>query len=170
MSDNHDPQKAGDYRRAALLTKYHRLGNKTGMIAIVDETNEAGRVPELLRSVMVLHQTFISRFRTDDGIQLLGDWIGGMAELEPDDDDQDGTDLIRAARIFNYDGQGNHDGVAATISAATADGRMTQTLLKLLDHYEVALPELSGQAGIEFIDANAAAMLDVEYNPDDADG
>lgn len=169
MTNSHDPAKAGDYRRAALLTKYHRLGNKAGMVAIVEETNEAGRVPELLRSVLVLHQTFIARFRTHDGIQLLGDWMGGIAELEPDANDADGIDLVRAARILNCHGLGNRDGVAATISAATADGRVTQTLLKLLDHYEVALPELTGQAGIEFIDANAAAMRDEEFKPDDGD-
>ena len=165
MTDSQDSAEAGDYRRATLLAKYHREGNQPGMIAIVEETNESGRVAELMRSVMVLHRTFIARFRTTDGIVLLNDWMGGIAALEPASTDFDGIDMVRAAQILDYDGLGDRAAAAATITAALADGRMTQTLWKLLDHYEVALPELSSRAGMEFIDANAAALLDEEYRP-----
>ena len=51
--------------------------------------------------------------------------------------------------------------------SATLDGRPTETFLRLLDHYEVALPEISGPAGIEWIEAQIDALLGEEFRPDD---
>ncbi|OBI90031.1 hypothetical protein A5661_03285 [Mycobacterium asiaticum] len=56
------------------------------------------------------------------------------------------------------------------MNTVVSEGRAMQTILALLDHYEVALPELSGHAGIAFIDANAAAMREEEFRPDDQGG
>lgn len=39
----------GDYRPAALLIRYGRLEDAAGLSAIIAETNETGRSPQLLR-------------------------------------------------------------------------------------------------------------------------
>jgi hypothetical protein len=165
MTNNPNKADAGDYRRAALLTKYHREGNTTGVIAIIEETNELNRSPQLLFSLLVLHKTFITRFRTPDGMDLLADFIHGMATLEVTE--QPGIDVVRAAQILDHHGHGDRVAIAQVMNTATLEGRATETFLQLLDHYEVALPELSGQAGIAFIDANAAAMREQEFMPDE---
>lgn len=164
MTENLFRSDAGDYRRAALLTKYRRQGNQTGQVAIVEEVNETNRSVQLLRALLVLHKTFIVRFRTTDGIDILADYIHGIATLEPFD--AQSTDTVRAAQIIDHHGHDDHQAIARVMEAAIADGRAMQTVLTLLDHYEVALPELSGHAGIAFIEANALAMLEEEYRPD----
>jgi hypothetical protein len=164
MTTNENSDKASDYRRAALFTKYHRQGNKAGQVAIVEEVNETGRVPQLLFALLVLHKTFITRFRTPDGIDLLADFIHSIATLVTAG--MPTPDVVRAAQILDHHGHNDHDAIAKVMSDATAEGRATETFLALLDHYEVSLPELSGRAGIAFIEANALAMLEVEYRPD----
>lgn len=160
-----DQTRAGDFRRASLLTKYRRQGNKTGQIEIVEGANQANRVAELLTAVLVLHRTFIARFRTADGIALIEDYIQGIAALESID--LESADMIGAAQIIDHDGNNDRAAVLEVFGAAMAAGRGMQTLNAVLDHFEVLLPELGGQAGIEFIDANAAAMLEEEFRPDD---
>lgn len=160
-----DQDRAGDFRRASLLTKYRRQGNTDGQIAIIDEVNEANRAPDLLSALLVLHRTFIVRFRTPDSIDLIADYIQGIAALEPIDAGT--TDMVRAAQIIDHDGNRHRAGIAAVMNAAVADGRAMHTINAVLDHFEVLLPELSGIGGIAFIDANAAAMRDEEFRPDD---
>lgn len=164
---SNDQDRAGDFRRASLLTMYRRQDNKAGQIAIVQEVNEANRAPDLLSALLVLHRTFIVRFRTPDGIDLIADYIHGIAALEPIDAGT--TDMVRAAQIIDHDGNNNRAGIVAVMNAAVTDGRAMHTINAVLDHFEVLLPELNGQAGIEFIDANAAAMRDEEFRPDDDD-
>ena len=160
-----DQTRAGDFRRASLLTKYRRLDNKTGQIAIVQEVNEANRAPELLTALLVLHRTFIVRFRTDEGIALIADYIQGIAALESID--AESADMIGAAQIIDHDGNNDRAGVLEVLGNAVAAGRGMHAVNAVLDHFEVLLPELSGKAGIAFIEANAAAMLDQEFMPDD---
>lgn len=160
-----DQTRAGDFRRAALLTMYRRQDNKTGQIAIVDEVNEANRAPDLLTALLALHRTFIVRFRTAEGIDVIADYIQGIASLEPIDDAS--TDVIRAAQIIDHDGNNDRAAVGAVMSAAVSDGRAMQTVNAVLDHFEVLLPELNGQGGIAFIEAHVAAMRDEEFRPGD---
>ncbi|WP_349319150.1 hypothetical protein [Mycolicibacterium canariasense] len=159
-----DKIRAGDFRRASLLTKYRRQDNKTGQVTIVQEVNEANRAPELLTALLTLHRTFIVRFRTSEGITLIADYIQGIAALEAIDVET--ADVIGAAQIIDHDGNSNRAGVLEVMAAAVAAGRGMQVVNAVLDHFEVLLPELSGTAGIAFIDANAAAMLDEEFRPD----
>lgn len=168
MTENPSRDTAGDYRRAALLTRYRRQGNQTGQVAIVEEVNETNRSVQLLRALLVLHKTFITRFRTPDGIDLLADYFHGIASLDPIDAET--ADTVRAASIIDLFGHNDHHAIARAMNTATTEGRVTQTILKLLDHFEVALPELSSHAGIKFIDANAAAMLEEEHRPDGQGG
>ena len=165
MTENPNRDKAGDFRRAALLTKYRRQGNMAAQVVIFDEVNETNRAAELLRALLVLHMTFFVRFRTPDAANLLADYFAGIASLEPIDAET--TDTIRAAQIINHHGHHNRQAIVQVMNAATLEGRATQTILALLDHYEVALPELSAAAGLAFIEANATAMLEQEYRADD---
>lgn len=160
-----DQTRAGDFRRASLLTKYRRQDNKTGQIAIVEEVNEANRAPELLTALLVLHRTFIVRFRTSEGIAIIADYIQGIANLEPID--AGSADVVGAAQIIDLDGKANRAGVLEVFGAAVAAGRGMHTVNAVLDHFEVLLPELNGKAGIEFIEANAAAVREREFLPDD---
>ncbi|MHA0285182.1 hypothetical protein ACXYX3_01900 [Mycobacterium sp. C3-094] len=163
MTDHQD--RAGDFRRASLLTKYRRQGNQAAQRVIVEEVNEAKRARELLSALLVLHRTFVVRFRTDEGIDLIADYIAGIAGLAPVDESS--TDMVRAAQIIDHDGNNNRAGIAAIMQAAVADGRAMQTINAVLDQFEVLLPELSSTGGIAFIDANAAAMREAEFLPDE---
>ena len=167
MTENPNRDKAGDFRRAALLTKYRRQGNQAAQVVIVEEVNETNRAAELLHALLVLHMVFFVRFRTPDAANMLADYFAGIASLEPIDAET--TDTIRAAQIINHHGHHNRQAIVQVMNAATLDGRATQTILAVLDHYEVALPELSATAGIAFIEANATAMLEQEYRSDDRD-
>ncbi|OBI92091.1 hypothetical protein, partial [Mycobacterium asiaticum] len=136
VTENPPRPDAGDYRRAALLTKYRRQGNKTGQVAIVEEVNETNRSPQLLRALLVLHTTFITRFRTPDGVDLLADYFNGIASLEPIDAET--TDTVRAAQIIEHFGHNDHPKIARVMNTVVSEGRAMQTILALLDHYEVA--------------------------------
>ena len=89
----------GDYRRAALLIRYGRLEETAGIAAIVAETNEHERSPQLLKALLELNRTFIGRLRTAEGIELLGDYIENMSRL--DVTEPPGIDIRRAAGIIN---------------------------------------------------------------------
>jgi hypothetical protein len=165
---NDQAPNAGDYRRAAVLVLHQRRGNTAGVAAIVDETNTANRGPQLLRAVLVLHRTLIGLLRTQSAINLMADWVHGMATL--DATEPPGTDITRAAQILEHHGQGNHAGVAAVMNAATHEGHPTEVLLQLLDLYEVALPELSGLGGMEWLEAPIETLVSEEFKPDDEGG
>ena len=165
MTSPDQQPNASDYRRAAVLTKYHRQGNTQGVLAIVDETNTADRAVQLLFAVLGLHKLLITRLRTEEGITLLADWIQGMAALEPID--AASADMIRGAQLLDLHGRDDREGIGRVMNAATADGRPTETFLRLLDHYEVALPELSGPAGITWLEAHIDALRTEEFKPDE---
>ncbi|BCI84400.1 hypothetical protein MTY66_60250 [Mycolicibacterium sp. TY66] len=152
-----------DYRRAAVLTLHHRRGDRVGMVAIAEESNALNRGAELLKSVLLLHQTLIGLLRTANGITLLAPWVASMASMLATEPPQ--TDIIRAAQILNFHGQGNKDGIASVVNSA--DGRMTQVLLALLDLYEVALPELSGTVGVGWLESQIQGFLEMEHGLDD---
>lgn len=113
----------------------------------------------------MLHRTFIVRFRTSEGIAIIADYIQGIAGLEPID--AASGDVVRAAQIIDHDGNNNRAGVVEALGAAVAAGRGMHTVNAVLDHFEVLLPELNGKAGIAFIEANAAAMREEEFRPND---
>lgn len=166
MTENQKPNRA-DYRRAAVLTLHHRRSDKAGVVAVAEETNELDRGPQLLMSVLLLHQVLIGLLRTPNGITLMAPWIAGMAAVIATD--PAGKDIVRAAQILNFHGQGANDGIAVAMNEAAADGRATETLLALLDLYEVALPELSGAVGIEWLESQIQAFIDGEHGLDDFD-
>lgn len=165
MTENQKPNSA-DYRRAVALTLHHRRGDTEGVVVIAEETNAKDRAAQLLHAVLRLHQTLIGLLRTQSGLNLLADWVLGMATLpaiEPP-----GTDIVRAAQILNFHGQGSPEGIAEVMNTATSEGRSTQVLLQLLDLYEVALPEISGPGGMEWLAVQIQAFVDDENKPDDA--
>lgn len=162
--DGRKPNHA-DYRRAAVLTLHHRRGDKAGVVAIAQETNALNRGPQLLMSVLLLHQTLIGLLRTANGITLMAPWVAGMAGVIATD--PAGKDVVRAAQILNFHGQRAHDGIAVVMNEAVADGRATEVLLALMDLYEVALPELSGAVGIEWLQSQMQAFVDMEHGLDD---
>jgi len=168
MTENQTPN-AGDYRRAAVLTLHHRRDNHSGVAAIMDETNDGNRGPQLLHAILNLHQTLIGLLRTVNGVTLLADWVHGMASLEPPD--ARAQDLVRAAQILDNHGRSNRQGIAEVMNAATSEGRATQTLGQLLGLYDVALPELSGRGGLDWLEAQIMGLAEAEHRPDnDAQG
>lgn len=166
MTENEKNYRS-DYRRAAVLTLHHRRGDKAGVVAVAEETNELNRGPQLLKSVLLLHQTLIGLLRTTDSITLLAPWVAGMAALIATEQPQ--RDIVRATQILNFHGQGQHDGIAVVMNEAAADGRATEVLLALLDLYEVALPELSGAVGIEWLSSQIQGFVEMEHGLDDFD-
>lgn len=163
MTQNQKPNSS-DYRRAIALTLHHRRGDTEGVVVIAEETNAENRSPQLLRAVLMLHQVLIGLLRTQSSLNLLGDWVSGMANLRADE--FPGADTVRAAQILNHHGNGNTEGIAAVMNAAALEGRSTQVLLKLLDLYEVALPEISGPGGLHWLQVQIQAFVEDENKPD----
>ena len=160
------PTSAGDYRRAAVVTLHHRRGNVGGLIAIVEETNAAGRAAHLVLATLHLHEGFISTLRTDDGIGMLADYIHGMATL--DATEPPGTDIRRAAQVLEHYGKKNMSGIHHEMTQAVAEGRVTECFRQLLDLYEVAMPELSSAAGTRWIEDHITALANEEVRGDGA--
>lgn len=168
MPENSNQTSFGDYRRAAVVTKYHRQGNLQGVVAIIDETNETQRAPHLVMALLGLHKVLIQRLRTDEGIALLADYIQGMAAL--DATEPPGIDIRRAAQIIDCHGRNDMAGIDHEMRAAATQQRVTETFIQLMDLYEVALPELSSEAGIAWIDAQINAVREQEFRPDQEGG
>lgn len=164
MTDNQRPNKA-DYRRAGVLTLHHRRGDTEGLLAIAAEANAEDRVPQLLRSVLLLHQVLIGLLRTESGVNLLGDWVFGLTTREASTPVE--IDVVRAAKILDHHGKGDRQGIAAVMNSATAAGRPTEVLMQLLGLYEVALPELSGPFGLKWLAVQIEGLVEMEHTPDE---
>ncbi|MGQ9349047.1 hypothetical protein [Mycolicibacterium gilvum] len=139
----------GDYRRAALLIRYGRLGETAGIAAIIAETNELERSPQLLKALLELNRSFIGRLRTSEGIELLGDYIENMSRL--DVTKPPGIDIRRAARIINSYMSDDMAGIDTEMHAASREIRATETLRQIMDTFEAALPELNSQVGLQWL-------------------
>ena len=165
MSDIQKPT-AADYRRATVMTLHHRRGSTAGVLAIAQEANDASRVPQLLKAILVVHEVLICLLRTQSGINLLADWVIGIAAVPPTEENS--VDISRAAKILNFHGKGNAQAIAEVMNEATLEGRPTQVFMQLLALYEVALPELSGSGSLEWLEAQIPAILEQEGLGDEA--
>jgi len=152
----------GDYRRAALLIRYGRLEETAGIAAIIVETNELERLPQLLKALLELNRTFIGRLRTSEGIELLGDHIENMARL--DVTEPPGIDIRRAARIINSYMSDDLAGVDTEMNAAASENRVMETLRQVMDTFEAALPELNSDAGMQWLQAHIDVLLAQEHD------
>jgi hypothetical protein len=164
MTENQKPNHA-DKRRAGVLTLHHRRGDTEGLLVIAEETNAENRVPQLVHAVLLLHQVLIGLLRTQSGVNLLGDWVVGLTTREASKPSE--VDIVRAAQILNYHGKGDKQGIAEVMNAATAAGRPTEVLLQLLSIFEVALPELSGPFGLEWLAVQIEGLVEKENTPDE---
>ena len=152
----------GDYRRAALLIRYGRLEEEAGIAAIVAETNELERSPQLLRALLGLNRSFIERLRTAEGIELLGDYIENMSHLEVTE--PPGSDIRRAARIINSYMSDDMAGIDTEMHAAARERRVTETVRQIMDTFEAALPELNSEVGLQWLQAHVEVLLAQEHD------
>jgi hypothetical protein len=157
----------GDYRRAALLIRYGRLEDAAGIAAIIAETNEAGRSPKLLQALLGLNRSFTGRLRTEAGIELLADYVGGMAEL--DVTEPPGIDIRRAARIISSYMSDDAAGIDTEMHAAVTERRVTETLRQIIDTFEAVLPELNSGAGLQWLQTHVDVLLAQEHDIDSGD-
>ena len=154
----------GDYRRAALLIRYGRLDETAGIAAIIAETNELERSPQLLKALLELNRSFIGRLRTAEGVELLGDYIENMSHL--DVTEPPGVDIRRAARIINSYMSDDLAGIDTEMHAAATENRAMETLRQIMDTLEAALPELNSDAGLEWLQAHVDVLLAQEHDID----
>ena len=152
----------GDYRRAALLIRYGRLEEAAGIAAIVAETNELGRSPQLLKALLGLNRSFIGRLRTEEGVELLGDYIENMSHL--DVTEPPGIDIRRAARIINSYMSDDMAGIDTEMHAAARESRVTETVRQIMDTFEAALPELNSEVGLQWLQAHVEVLLAQEHD------
>ena len=154
----------GDYRRAALLVRYGRLEEAAGIAAIVAETNELDRSPQLLRALLGLNRSFIGRLRSAEGIELLGDYIENMSHL--DVTEPPGVDIRRAARIINSYMSDDLAGIDTEMHAAASENRVAETLRQIMDTFEAALPELNSGAGLQWLQTHVDVLVAQEHDID----
>ena len=152
----------GDYRLAALLIRYGRLEEAAGIAAIVAETNELGRSPQLLKALLGLNRSFIGRLRTEEGVELLGDYIENMSHL--DVTEPPGIDIRRAARIINSYMSDDMAGIDTEMHAAARESRVTETVRQIMDTFEAALPELNSEVGLQWLQAHVEVLLAQEHD------
>lgn len=160
----HNTMSASDHRRAAALLAHHRRSDYAGINAVVDEANQAGRGMELVMSVMGTYRGFIPLVRTDAAIELMGRYVEQIAtngvadELDPN--------LVKAAKLLWAHGIADF----ATMTDIFMGDRPTDVFVKLLDLYEVLLPELTTPAGVDWLTRQAAAMAGLEGQADQDSG
>ena len=162
MSD--DILGPADYRRAAVLTLHHRRGDLDGCSAIAQESNEADRGPHLLLALLRVHQQLFGLLRNESSMELIADYVHGVAALEPEGER---VDTVRAAGILEGHGSDDYAQIRSILAAVVADGRPTQTVSALLEIYETVLPELSGRAGSDWLASQIPALASAEAAQDD---
>lgn len=147
--------QAADYRRAAAIAVHHRNHDADGIAAIVTEANDLDRGADLIHAVLGLHSIIMARLRTTDGINLIADYIHGIAT------DQAG-DYTRAARLIDHHGHENAESIAAELAAAATDNRIAEVFGALLNLYTFLLPELSSDTGIEWLHRHVHGLAGLE--------
>lgn len=155
-----DKPNARDVRLSAALTIHHRSADRDGMADIALEASEAGRANQLVMALMNLHRVYIMNTRTVQGINFLGTWVQDMGNVKPIDDAA--LDIHRACRILDAHGHDDYDTINQALRSAIGENRVTQTILAILDLYQMALPELSSTAGKEFFDACVSVFVEQE--------
>ncbi len=152
MTQYADHPRAADARRASAITIHHRQQNRDGLVALVLETCEAGRPTELLLALLAIHRTAILQLRSDVGLQFVGRYVKQLAAGAGQLDDNDkAADIARSARLLDAHAREDVEAISATVRAAVDAGRPTELVIRLLDLYEVLLPELSSEPGINWL-------------------
>jgi len=72
----------GDARRAAVLTGHYLDGNPAGLVAILEEAHDAGRILELIVCLSHLVAAVAPGLRTDTGRAWLTAAVNALAEAE----------------------------------------------------------------------------------------
>ncbi len=76
--------EAEDQRRACALIAHFGRGNVDGIDAIIHETNQTGRLTELLIAVLHFYAEVVPELRTPAGLDLLTRHVLRLAALEDD--------------------------------------------------------------------------------------
>jgi hypothetical protein len=169
MSSDADQPNAADGRRAAALIIHRRRADSDGVVALLDEANDSGRMTELVLAVLDLYRNAIAELRSDNGIELIASYVGQMCELA----EQAGPDfgagpgaMVQSARLLDAHGRGDTAGINRVLGEAA--GRGLYLILGLLDLLESLLPELSCEAGYNWLDRCVAIYAAEEAQDDDA--
>lgn len=122
-------------------------------------------------AILDLHRTAITELRTDNGIYLMATYVQGLATAaenagtEPAENagiEPVGADICRAARILDCHGRNDTADINQAVQEAIAADRPTQLVVALLDLYEVLLPELTSEAGIDWLNRCISAFANEE--------
>ncbi len=73
---------SGDARRAAVLVAHYCQPDTDGLVAVLEEAHEAGRIAELIISLVHLVTTMTPGLRSDTGRAWLQAAIDTLAEAE----------------------------------------------------------------------------------------
>lgn len=76
---------AGDVRRAAALICHHGHHDDAGIDAILQETNESGRVAELLLGVLSVYGNIVPILHSEVGLAAIQTIIANLAAREEQD-------------------------------------------------------------------------------------
>jgi hypothetical protein len=168
MSSYADRPNAADARRAAALIIHRRRSDTGGVAALLEEANGAHRMTELVLAVLDLYRNAIEELRTDNGINLIASYVGHICKLAEQAGPEIGAgEMVQSARLLDAHGRGD---IAATNQAfreAAAARRAVSLVLGLLDLLETLLPELSCDAGFDWLNRCVATFAAEEAQNDD---
>lgn len=159
--DNTMTALPSDHRRAAALIAHHRQSNTPGVNAVIEDANHAGRGIELVMSVMGTHQGLLGLLRTNGAVALMLAYVEQIATNGTADEPD--PHLVQAAQLLRAHSREDF----TTISDILGGEQPTHVFAKLLDLYEVLIPELTTPEGVDWLTRQAAAMAGLE---DDAEG
>lgn len=111
----------------------------------------------LLQALLGLNRVFNLRLRTEVAIELLGGYIGSMANLDATGPPE--LDIARAARIINCYMSEDAAGIDTEMHAATSERRVIETLRQIMDTFETILPELNSSCGLQWVQTQVDAVF-----------
>jgi hypothetical protein len=168
MSGDADQPKAADARRAAALIIHRRRADVDGVTALLEEAHRSDRVTELVLAVLDLYRTAIEELRSDNGINLIASYVGQMCKLAEQASPEVGVgEMLQSARLLDAHGRGDMQGVNNVFSEAKAGDRGVYLILGLLDLLETLLPELSCEAGFDWLNRCVSTFAAEEAGDED---
>jgi hypothetical protein len=153
---------------AVQLIRWHSTGyprDRDSVERILAECTDPEQLGDLLHAVLELFATIAARLRTD--LPLLYAAITEIAEYDQDLDRRPGAELILAYRWFAADtfddnlfrdrGAGDLELLVGQVNEA---GRTHETILAVVDVWNMLLPELDSQEGMKLLNQHGMELGD----------
>ena len=155
---------------ALQLIRYRRTGyasDRDGVERIFAECTEPEQLGDLLHAVLELFATVAPRLRSELGMVVLFATLAEIADYDEDLDRRPAAELILAYKWFATDtsdenvfrDQGAGD-IELLVGQVNEAGRIHETILAVVDVWNMLLPELDSQEGMKLLNQHSMELGD----------